>query len=971
MRAAHYGVAVLRIVTWLLLIALPIVQARASRVQLVVPGDLWRFQPLADAPPPSGWMEPGFEDSGWLEGPAGFSLGYFGYQQAATLVPDYLGASLVRGAVLRREFVVEDAGSLARLFLRAEYDDGIRIWLNGLEIVRRGYPEGGDLPWNAPGTLHALGPSELIDLSAQIPLLKDGTNLLAVQVMDLNVPPGSLFFWCELRANFSRGPIVQGVQARQAVVTWEGPTSVSGWVEIQSPDGALRRVESGSKGPSHGVVLSDLDPGTSYTYRVGWSDGRQEVTTPPATFRTLRTSGDVDFIVFGDTGSGLPGQYHVASALQQETPDLVLHTGDIVYPGFFAWRMDLRCLGVYESSMARTPFFFTPGNHDVYGSIPDYLEAFWMPTNDVTGADHFYSFDHGDVHFTSLFVPWYGFSSLGLLGPQTGGPSAQYLWLQRDLAQSKKPWKVVFFHQAPRSSGPHVYDDYNVDGRPDQGELLEALLPVLEQNGVRVVFTGHDHFWERFAPTNGVHFVVTGGGGGVPYGVFRRDPGSAHVISQHHFVRVSVRGDEMHLESVSTNGTRLDEFIIRTAAPAATRLESSWHHPELPFPEAPRQDGNVPGERFDFVGTGLSSVSGRSVNLGRLMVNDDVSSVHVGLRDVMVWPGQTLALFIGSPRLDGGVSNLVGMGRDRAHPLGGLPLRFEGFRPQWVMLLGDEWVDGTDTQFVRSPAVLGLGQGAFRLDEAMTPWPSIGIRQFDRSPQIEADLQEQSADFMIVSIPRTALGGVRPGDVLDLAAVAVTPVSGSNGPQLTLDTAYLGAALRIEPGTGDAAISAVRVVLSRPPSGDLDLDGLDADEEEAAMTDPLNPDSDGDGLPDGWEVRFHLSPVSGAGADGKDGDPDGDDYSNEEEFRSGTSPADAASTLRMSAFWQSGALTLTWRSMIGRRYDVEVAEDLGVGFRSLGLPDFPRVARQTNESMVFQSGPGGPGRRWFRLRELR
>lgn len=961
----------LRFITWVSLVAWLIIQARASQVQLVLPGDHWRFQPIGDTQPPPDWMESGFDDSMWLEGPAGFSLGYFGYQQAASPVPAYLGTNLVRGAVLRRRFVVSGAESLARLYLRTEYDDAIRVWLNGREVARRGYPDGVDLPWNANGALHALGPSELLDLSTHLDVLYEGTNLLAVQVMDMNVPPGTLFFWGELRADFSRGPIVQGVLAHRAVMTWEGPPSVSAWVELQGAGGEWRRLPSSSAGPSHAVEVMDLSPGTAYTYRVGWSDGRVEVAAPAAKFRTLQSAGDVDFIVFGDTGSGLPGQYHVAAAFQRETPDLVLHTGDIVYPGFYGWRMDLRCLSVYESLMARTPVFFTPGNHDVYGSIPDYLEAFWMPTNDVTGADHFYSFDHGDVHFTSLFIPWYGFSNLGFLGPSTGGPSAQYQWLQRDLALSKKPWKVVFFHQAPRSSGPHVYDDYNVDGRLDQGELLESLLPVLEQNGVRVVFTGHDHFWERFAPTNGVHFVVTGGGGGVPYGVFRRDPGSARVIAQHHLVRVAVRGAEMHLESVSTNGALLDEFVIRSSKPGTQVYESTWHQPDAPSTDAPRQDGNVSGERFDFIGAGFSSVSGRSSNLGRLWVNDDFSSIHVGLREAMLWPGQTLALFVGSTRLSGGITNLIGVGRNRAHALGALPLQFEGFQPQWVILLGDEWADGVDTQFVRPPADFGIGQGGYRLDEDLSPRPEIGIRQFHQSPQLEIDLQEQSADFMVVSIPRTELGGVRPGDFLDIAAVAITPVLGQNGPSLSLDTAYLGAALDLESTGGRAVLSAVKVKLSQPPDGDLDLDGLGAEEERVAMTDPLNPDTDNDGLSDGWEVRHNLSPVSGEGKDGKDGDPDGDGYTNLEESRSGTSPVDSIPTLRVAASWRAGALTLTWRSMIGRRYDLEVTEDLAGRFRSMGLPDFPRTARRTNESVVLQSGAGGPEGRWFRLRELR
>ena len=46
------------------------------------------------------------------------------------------------------------------------------------------------------------------------------------------------------------------------------------------------------------------------------------------------------------------------------------------------------------------------------------------------------------------------------------------------------------------------------------------------------------------------------------------------------------------------------------------------------------------------------------------------------------------------------------------------------------------------------------------------------------------------------------------------------------------------------------------------PALDSDGDGLsNADELNLYHTDPLNPDTDGDGMPDGWEVHYGLNPV--------------------------------------------------------------------------------------------------------------
>ncbi len=49
-------------------------------------------------------------------------------------------------------------------------------------------------------------------------------------------------------------------------------------------------------------------------------------------------------------------------------------------------------------------------------------------------------------------------------------------------------------------------------------------------------------------------------------------------------------------------------------------------------------------------------------------------------------------------------------------------------------------------------------------------------------------------------------------------------------------------------------------------------------------------DADGDGLPNDWEVRFGLDPLSAVGEDGAGGDPDGDEVPNAVEFAAGTHP---------------------------------------------------------------------------------
>ncbi|NVM28465.1 MAG: right-handed parallel beta-helix repeat-containing protein [Candidatus Helarchaeota archaeon] len=73
------------------------------------------------------------------------------------------------------------------------------------------------------------------------------------------------------------------------------------------------------------------------------------------------------------------------------------------------------------------------------------------------------------------------------------------------------------------------------------------------------------------------------------------------------------------------------------------------------------------------------------------------------------------------------------------------------------------------------------------------------------------------------------------------------------------------------------------------PDADRDLDGLLNKDEVPSGTDAFDPDTDDDGLPDGWEVDNSLYPTNSA--DGL-ADPDLDQVLNLYEYRNGTDPHD-------------------------------------------------------------------------------
>ncbi|MBM4092469.1 MAG: DUF2341 domain-containing protein, partial [Planctomycetes bacterium] len=88
-------------------------------------------------------------------------------------------------------------------------------------------------------------------------------------------------------------------------------------------------------------------------------------------------------------------------------------------------------------------------------------------------------------------------------------------------------------------------------------------------------------------------------------------------------------------------------------------------------------------------------------------------------------------------------------------------------------------------------------------------------------------------------------------------------------------------------GMSDAFQLAFFGQLGISPSADPDADGLTNLGEYLNGTDPTNPDTDADGMPDGWEVAHVLNPLSAADAPL---DFDNDGLSNLREYQLGTNP---------------------------------------------------------------------------------
>lgn len=980
---------------WLLVCVLWAQLAAADEIGLALPGDTWKWWigPGEPSAPPEAWRQPEFNDLAWGTGRAGFSWYRTGY--AATALPEnVVETSTVH---LRRQFVVEDVSAVQWLVLRIDYDDGFVAFLNGVEVARRGMPGEANtfVPYNTLASRRASGNAELVDLTRWTGALRQGTNVLALQWHSAYSWASARLLLPELLANFTRGPFLQNTSTDRQVIVWQTPVPSDTVVDFGPTPALGIRQANPSPVTTHVAVLTNLIADTAYYYRVSSSDGLRWATSAPRVFRTFKAEGSFRFVVAADVGLGTMGQLGVADGMRAARPDLVLIAGDLVYPSYYEGRADFNFFSVYHEQMRETPFFPVVGNHEtVIGYEPSYLDDFILPTNSVplevhqtrqTGPESYYSFDHGDAHFVGLYVPLLS----GRYGLTNGDP--QVVWLESDLAASVKPWKILFLHHPVADSGAHRSDDYNFDGVPDPTDLANLLLPIARRHGVQLVLSGHNHAYERFNPMSGVAAIVTGGGGAYLYSLVQLDPASAQYWRRYEFVTVDLTRDSMQVRATDDKGVVFDSMFFQRALPPPRVYDAAWNTPMGGPLGGDDGDGNRTGQTFDFVGDPIPTMPGEFSNLGRMFVNYDHSQLYLGLEQPMIYGDNNIFLFIQSPRLLG-VSGMAGLGNGVVDPLGqgvdGLDflenLGFTNFTPTVACILGDEYADGQFRSFTRvnqtltyvggvltytvqTNLALNIGQGVFRLDAGFSDVPGAKVWQFNRSPQSGPIPGEQNANFIEVAIPLAELG-LAPGDRLKIGGVVGGALFSTDPMAQTrlLDRSFLGVSLA-GAGQGPFLLEGVEVQLG--PDLDSDGDGLTSAQEASLGTDPTNPDTDSDGLPDGWEVGIGFNPLSAVGRDGGGGDPDGDGFTNRQEYLAGTEPLDRASALRMTAARQAGRLRIVWTAVPGRSYLLEYANSVEGTFTPLPGVGFPRLAVSASElADLDEPSASSSGYRFYRMR---
>jgi 3',5'-cyclic AMP phosphodiesterase CpdA len=212
----------------------------------------------------------------------------------------------------------------------------------------------------------------------------------------------------------------------------------------------------------------------------------------------------------GDIASCASKGDEATAALLDRIPGTVFTAGDNVYPNGTVDRYR-RC---YEPSWGRHRgrTYPTAGNHDYRVSrgaaYYDYFGARAGPR-----GQGYYTFTLGDWLIVMLNT-----------NIATAGGSEQAAWLRGVLAGRAGKCEIVIGHHPRFSSGPHGSD-----------RRMASLWRILYDGGVEMMLSGHEHFYERFAPMNaagaldqarGVRQFIVGTGGFKPYAPRERQPQS-------------------------------------------------------------------------------------------------------------------------------------------------------------------------------------------------------------------------------------------------------------------------------------------------------------------------------------------------------------------------------------------------------------------------------------------------------------
>ncbi|NJB81823.1 purple acid phosphatase family protein [Wenyingzhuangia aestuarii] len=316
----------------------------------------------------------------------------------------------------------------------------------------------------------------------------------------------------------------------------------------------------------HSVIATNLEPETTYVYRVGsgaknsdtWSEWFQ-INTP-----AKDTNKAFSFIYFGDAQNDVKSMWSRVirkSYKMMPTVDFMLHAGDLINHSesdkeWGEW--------FYAGSFihATVPSVMTPGNHEYdKGSNRKNLSALWKPqfTLPENGPleelkETCYAINYQNMKLISI-------DAQSFINSQNSR-NAQTKWLDSVLTHNHKKWTTITMH----------YPIYSTKKGRDNKELREMIQPLIQKHGVDLILQGHDHTYARgYASNQGLGKTVVENAGAI-YAVSVSGPKMYESQNQEWMVKrgeytqlfqiITIENNTLNYNSYTPKGTIYDSFSL-------------------------------------------------------------------------------------------------------------------------------------------------------------------------------------------------------------------------------------------------------------------------------------------------------------------------------------------------------------------------------------------------------------------------
>ncbi|MGE0406837.1 MAG: metallophosphoesterase [Candidatus Korobacteraceae bacterium] len=248
----------------------------------------------------------------------------------------------------------------------------------------------------------------------------------------------------------------------------------------------------------------------------------------------------VRFAVIGDSGTGGRHQREIAQRMVEARTnfpfEFVLMLGDNMYGGEKPRDFQRKFEQPYAALLdAGVKFYASLGNHDEPPAQTSY------PLFNMGGKRYYAIEPRPGVRFLAI--------------DSTLMDDTQVRWVEEQLARPGERWTIAFMHHPLYSSGKR---------HGPSMPLRERLEPLLQRHGVDVVFAGHEHFYERLRPQNGIQYFISGAAGKLRRSGIRKGSETACGFDQDNsFMLVELTSEAMTFSSIARDGHIVDRGVMQ------------------------------------------------------------------------------------------------------------------------------------------------------------------------------------------------------------------------------------------------------------------------------------------------------------------------------------------------------------------------------------------------------------------------